>query len=193
MTPAAVPSFHAFTTKATGRSRRIVTPASIGAAFDPRTPPVPLPPQLAVQVLWDTGATGSVITAATAAALHLAPTGVVTVNHAGGSSLVNTYVVSITLPNQVGVAAVQVSECPDSAGQFNAIIGMDVITMGDLSISNLNGQTWMTFRIPSVEAADFVREADRLTYAGVPRNAPCPCGKTRSDGQPIKFKHCHGA
>ncbi|MEI6666866.1 MAG: aspartyl protease family protein [Acidobacteriota bacterium] len=193
MTSGPVPSFHAFTTKARGLARRIVTPASIGPAFDPRNPPVPPSPQLAVQALWDTGATGSVITAATAASLHLVPMGVVTVNHAGGSSLVNTYVVSITLPNQVGVAAVQVSECPDGAGQFDAIIGMDVITLGDLSISNLNGQTWMTFRIPSVEAVDFVREADRLTYSGVPRNAPCPCGKLRPDGQPIKFKHCHGA
>ncbi len=26
----------------------------------------------------------------------------------------------------------------------------------------------------------------------VGRNEPCPCGATKSDGHPIKFKHCHG-
>lgn len=24
------------------------------------------------------------------------------------------------------------------------------------------------------------------------RNDPCPCGATKSDGTPIKYKHCHG-
>lgn len=24
------------------------------------------------------------------------------------------------------------------------------------------------------------------------RNAPCPCGATKSDGYPVKWKHCHG-
>ena len=26
----------------------------------------------------------------------------------------------------------------------------------------------------------------------VGRNQPCPCGKTREDGTPVKFKMCHG-
>ncbi len=85
-----------------------------------------------------------------------------------------------------GVAAVQVTECPDIAGQFGAIIGMDVITLGDLSITNLNGQTWMTFRIPSYAATDYVEEWQRSVSAGVGRNDPCPCGSGR------KFKKCHG-
>ncbi len=29
-------------------------------------------------------------------------------------------------------------------------------------------------------------------YQDVGRNAPCPCGAKKEDGQPIKFKHCHG-
>ena len=24
------------------------------------------------------------------------------------------------------------------------------------------------------------------------RNDPCPCGAVKSDGRPVKFKHCHG-
>ena len=29
-------------------------------------------------------------------------------------------------------------------------------------------------------------------YSKVGRNDPCPCGATKSDGRPIKYKHCHG-
>jgi hypothetical protein len=25
----------------------------------------------------------------------------------------------------------------------------------------------------------------------VGRNAPCPCGATKPDGGPVKYKHCH--
>lgn len=193
MTQAPTPPFHAFTVKATGRANRITTSVLIGPAFDPANPPVPKPPTVQVQALWDTGATRSVITEATATALQLPVVGIRTVNHAGGTSQAKCYVVSVGLPNQVGVAALEVTEFPDMAGQFGAIIGMDVITMGDLSISNVNNQTWMTFRIPSVEAVDFVKDANRLTYSGTGRNDPCPCGKLKTDGLPIKFKHCHGA
>ncbi|HOX40776.1 MAG TPA: hypothetical protein PK263_01115, partial [bacterium] len=30
------------------------------------------------------------------------------------------------------------------------------------------------------------------TSGKVGRNDPCPCGATKSDGRPIKYKHCHG-
>ncbi len=29
-------------------------------------------------------------------------------------------------------------------------------------------------------------------YHGVGRNDPCPCGATKPDGRPVKYKHCHG-
>ncbi len=32
-----------------------------------------------------------------------------------------------------------------------------------------------------------------LTGQKIGRNEPCPCGATKSDGGPIKYKHCHGA
>ena len=34
-------------------------------------------------------------------------------------------------------------------------------------------------------------EASR-SGAKVGRNDPCPCGATKPDGRPIKYKHCHG-
>jgi len=29
-------------------------------------------------------------------------------------------------------------------------------------------------------------------YDNVNRNDPCPCGAKKSDGRPVKYKHCHG-
>ncbi|HAM44381.1 MAG TPA: hypothetical protein DCM67_05090 [Propionibacteriaceae bacterium] len=181
-----MPSFHALTTTAPGRANRITTHVQLGAPFDPQHPPNPMPPLLDVGALWDTGSTHSVVTPSTVLALNIPPTGVVTMSHAGGTRVAKTFVVSIMLPNQVGIAAVQVSECAEDVGQFGAIIGMDIITMGDFAITNAQGKTCMTFRIPSVETIDFVKQANSLVYAGVGRNDPCPCGS----GQ--KFKKCHG-
>jgi uncharacterized protein YecA (UPF0149 family) len=80
-----------------------------------------------------------------------------------------------------------VSECQETAGHFGAIIGMDVINKGDLSISNMNGATWMTFRIPSVAAVDFVMEFEQQDQvAHIERNAPCHCGSGK------KYRKCHG-
>ena len=67
--------------------------------------------------------TQSVITRATAEALQLVPVGQTTLNHAGGCSQANTYVVNLILPNKVGFAGVLVSECPDVVGDFGAIVG----------------------------------------------------------------------
>lgn len=67
---------------------------------------------------------------------------------------------------------------------------MDIIVKGDFSITNLSGQTWMTFRIPSHRATDFVLESNKVIFADVPKNAPCPCGKRDAQGIPIKFKLC---
>jgi hypothetical protein len=187
-----IPIFHACTVKHNGRANRITTPVKVCQAFDTANPPTPPPPFHETTALWDTGATGSVITKATADAMGLIPVGTALINHAGGSSQANTFVVNFLLPNNVVVAGVRVSECEDIAGNFGAIIGMDIITQGDLSITNVHGQTCMSFRIPSINAIDYVIEANRLTFAGVGRNDPCPCGKKDSLGKSLKFKKCCG-
>jgi uncharacterized protein YecA (UPF0149 family) len=70
---------------------------------------------------------------------------------------------------------------------------MDVITRGDFTISNYQGKTVMTFRIPSIEKIDYVQQkSDHSQQIPVKkgiqtgRNAPCPCGSGR------KYKHCCG-
>lgn len=183
--------FHAFTIKHTGRVDRITTPVKLAKAFDPNTFQGEIN-FFEMMALWDTGATKSVVTKATAKAIGLIPVGNTVVAHAGGSSVSNTYLINVYLPNNVGVAGVLVSECPDIAGNFGAIIGMDIIAGGDLSITNVDNQTWMTFRLPSYKAIDYVLEANKIQYAGVKRYAPCPCGSKDKNGKPISFGNCHG-
>ena len=182
----APPTFHAFTTKYEGLALAIVTPVRICAAFDPQNPPTPAPTYLEFRALWDTGATNSLITAQTARTLNLVPTGSGIVNHAGGSDTRPKYLVNMMLPNNVGVVGVQVMECSGVPGGFEAIIGMDIITNGDFSITNCEGKTCMSFRTPSVKEVDYVVEANKLRGSVVSRNAPCPCGSGK------KFKRCCG-
>lgn len=192
MQPGNRPIFHAFTTKFQGKTNRIITAVQLFKAFDPAKNPTPPFPPHSTTALWDTGATGSVLTKGTVEALGLEPVGRVKVSHAGGSGDSNTYLVNFFLPNKVVIAGALVTECENVAGEFGAIIGMDIITGGDLAITNVNEQTWVTFRLPSIERIDYVLEANRIIFAGVGRNDPCPCGKKDDQGKPIKYKKCHG-
>jgi hypothetical protein len=155
--------YRAFTIKFGGTSDRIVTPINLSFGFGPdEYQDGELPPLTPVNALWDTGATKSVLTSATVKKLGLTPVGVTTINHAGGTSQSNTYLVNFYLPNRVIIPGVLVSECEDIAGNFGAIVGMDIIASGDLSITNMGGKTCMSFRIPSIALIDYVEEHNHL-------------------------------
>lgn len=185
-----MPQYHAFTQKYPGITNRIITSVHVAAAFDPANPPPDLK-FLPTSALWDTGATQSVVTEATAKSLGLVAVGKSLVHYGKGHSHANTYLVNFLLPNQVGVQAVLVSECDNPVNnQFGVIIGMDIIATGDLTITNYNRQTWVTFRFPSIGGVDFVADSQKLPAGAVSdkvgRNEKCPCGS----GQ--KYKKCHG-
>jgi predicted aspartyl protease len=151
--------FTALTIKFNGLSNRIITAVKLTPAFDPKDHPGKSPFELVEKnALWDTGATGSVLTKATVKELNLTPVGTTTINHAGGASQSNTYLVNFFLPNHVAIIGVLVSECDDVAGNFGAIIGMDIIGKGDFAITNFGGQTWMSYRYPSIRSIDYVEE-----------------------------------
>ena len=168
--------FHACTIKHDGITNRIVTNIRLCQAYDPQITPSPPFPLHEVIALWDTGATKSVITDATALALNLSPVGTAMVSHAGGMSPSNTYLVNFILPNNVVIYGVLVTKCHDTAGNFGAIIGMDIICKGDFAITNVADKTCMSFRYPSIHTIDYVEEANRFNAGlNVGRNAPCPC------------------
>ena len=180
--------FQAFTTKWNGIADRLITDVQVSEAFDPASAPQPLPHMHATKALWDTGASRSVISPAVVKVLGLTAVGVAQVQHAGGSGNFATYVVNFRLPNAVGVAGALVTESPLQG--FDVLIGMDVISLGDLSLTHVGGKTSMSFRMPSVDGVDYVVAHRTWLRSHVGRNDPCPCGKTSADGRPVKFKNC---
>ena len=179
------PPFNALTIKFNGRASQLITDLNVSSVYDLSSPPNPLPAHVPTKALWDTGASKSVISQDLVKQLGLTAVGATNVNHAGGMSMSPTYLVHFHLTNGVKMAGVLVTEFP-AQPHFSVIIGMDVITFGDLSITNLGNKTWMSFRTPSIVAIDYVSQANKAMFAGTPRNAPCPCASGK------KFKQCHG-
>lgn len=107
--------------------------------------------------IWDTGATNSVITQKIVDELNLKPTGITKVNGVSGETTSPVYLVDFLLPLGLIIPGLRVTlgQLADGA---DALIGMDVITLGDLSVTNKLGRTKMTFRIPSMHEVDYVQE-----------------------------------
>lgn len=114
--------------------------------------------------LWDTGATNCAITSALAAKLNLKPTGITEVHYGNGVHRTNVYLVDLILPNKVHFKCVRMTECANS-NSFGLIIGMDVISRGDFAITNVGGNTTVSFRVPSQETIDYVEEIDKKNAA----------------------------
>ena len=108
--------------------------------------------------LWDTGASKSSITQRIVDDLNLIPVGNTNISTANGVVVVNTYFVDFGLPNGVTVKNVLVS-CADLGDDIDVLIGMDIIRHGDFSITNVNNKTTFSFRTPSVEEIDYVKES----------------------------------
>lgn len=110
--------------------------------------------------IWDTGASASVITTNVAQSLGLVLTGMTNVNASGLSSLRSTYTVDMELPNGVIITGLTVTDTTQLTGGIDALIGMDVISMGDFSITNFQGRTCMSFRIPSLIEIDYANNKE---------------------------------
>jgi len=180
---------HAFTSDYPSLTRVLKNRIFVSEAFDPNTPPKPVPQFREYVGVWDTGATGSVITEKVVNELGLKPTGqLLTVYHADGQTPnVPTYLVNIGLPQNVLIAGVPVSR-GRLGGGIDVLIGMDIIGMGDFAITGKEGKTCHSFQIPSTHRIDFVPETNvHQAIAGgkVSRNDPCPCGSGK------KYKRCH--
>lgn len=104
-----------------------------------------------------------------------------------GKQEVDVYLVSIFLPNGVGVKDVTVTLA--QLDDIDVLLGMDIIVNGDFVVTNHGGKTRWSFRLPSVGPIDFVREINDQQLMQTPklgRNDPCHCGSGK------KFKKCHG-
>lgn len=152
--------FHAFTTKYSGRANVLACKIKLSLPFDLKINKKPHQPA-ECNAIWDTGATSSVVTKAMARKLNLKPTGKTEVRNTSGKELENTYLINIYLPNKVALSFLRVVECKELVGGFDFLIGMDVIGIGDFAITNVNNETTLSYRVPSIETVDYVELARR--------------------------------
>lgn len=149
---------------------------------------------MTVNGIWDTGATGSVITLRVINQLGLKSSGVSEVHTTNGKVLKKTYDISLRLPNNAVVNGIVATEADALSGGCDALIGMDVISIGDFSITNHKGVTVMSFRTPSLHEIDYAQNLG-MDNTPIPKVKPddwCPCGSKYSTGQRKKYKFCHG-
>ena len=161
----------------------------IQQAFDAKQSTLAVP-TTEYKAIWDTGATGTAITSKVVTECGLKPTGMCKVKTASGETDAFTYFVSLYLPNMVCIPQTRVTQV--ILFDADVLIGMDVISNGDFAVTNYQGKTHMSFRMPSVECIDFVKkkpemvQVDGKVVKKVGRNDPCPCGSGK------KYKRCHG-
>lgn len=175
---------HALTHKYPGLANIITTPVVLKNTFTGAS--------LNTLGIWDTGATNSVITKSSATSLGLIPLEKAIVNGVHGPKEVNVYYVNITLNNENITLNERVTECEELSSNHDTgmLIGMNIIQKGDFAITNFQGKTTMTFRVPSLQIMDFVngiKTSQPLVKDKIPgRNDLCQCGSGK------KYKHCHG-
>lgn len=183
----------AFTCSYNGKVNMIISSCHVCPGFNPETYKGTPPPLKEYKALWDTGATSSVITRRVVEQLGLKPVSITNVHTASGCEQAFVYLVNIRLPQGVGFHSLPVTEA--KLNGFDVLIGMDIIGMGDFTISKDNDKTLFSFQCPSTHSTDYVKELEHMPLPKqtpvvnphkVGRNELCPCGSRK------KFKKCCG-
>lgn len=150
----------AFTVVYPGRARTIVTDAGVSIPFNDKHINRRDHRIINTKALWDTGATGSVITKDVATKLNLKPISVVKVSGLGGIIDCNVYLVHLYLAENVVMSNIQVTEIGSLSQGCEIIFGMNFIGSGNFAITYANGETTFSVQWPSVEIIDFEKRFD---------------------------------
>ena len=106
------------------------------------------------------------------------------------------YLVKITLNNENITLVSRVTECEELSAEQDTgmLVGMNIIRLGDICITNFDGKTVMTFRVPSLETINYVEEVNlhnkclKIHELNIAKRLPdkCACGSGKD------YKNCHG-
>lgn len=111
-----------------------------------------------VKAQWDTGATGTCISKELANKLKLIPTGLVNVHTSSGIGTMNKYMINLVLNNEVRFVNLSVMDSEIGKQGIDVLIGMDIISNGDFAVSNYDGKTYFSFRLPSQEHVEYKKK-----------------------------------
>lgn len=152
-------SRRAFTSKFPAIANCIESDVKISAAH-PNNSETPEPQIIKCKAIWDTGATGSVISKNLASELGLKYIDEVEVITANGKRTAKVYLVNISLPNKVRFLGVPVTDGDILGVPF--LIGMDIIGKGDFAVTHSDGNTCLSFQIPSSTKIDFTKDIEAI-------------------------------
>ena len=161
---------HSFTHKYKGRSNVLTLPVKItlkGTVGSFET-----------QGIIDTGATASVISRNIAKNLNAIPQTFTKVHTASEQNVITPlYEADIEIGESVNMVGLMVTSGALLEGS-ECLIGMDILSKGDLAVTNFDGKTCISLRIPSMQCIDFVESAKAskpFVATKIPgRNTPCP-------------------
>lgn len=148
--------FHAYTQKWNGLTNKLISEGFLKSGEN----------IVPIKGLWDTGATRTCISHECVRKLNLIPTGCCTNMTASGPADARTYLVDVLLPNKVIVHDVMVTDAQIGNQGFDVLFGMDLISIGDFAISNFQGKTVLSYRIPSKKTTDYVLTENLEKKAG---------------------------
>lgn len=151
-------------------------------------------PEVQMIALWDTGATCTCISNTVAKQLGLVKVGERDLTVADNKTYTADVFCAKLRMGHIEIENMFVCGLPMDGKRENAIIGMDVISMGDLAITNFNGQSFLTFRVPSIERIDYVADIEmqkKCMNAHIVKvrkgiSDKCECGSGKA------YSNCHG-
>ena len=112
---------------------------------------------LKVKALIDTGASRSAICSNIVQGANLVSYEKCTIRMAKGEYVSSVYTVDILFPNRIVAKRIKAAEF-SSNHEFDFIVGMDILRMTDMAISNARGVTVLSIRSPSAdEHIDFTK------------------------------------
>jgi hypothetical protein len=125
----------------------LATPCHVSQAFTPANG-TPEYPRVEFNALWDTGATNSVITPRVVQACGLKPIRRGLTQGVNGIEKSQHYVINLSLPDKITFCELTVVSKNPGNVWWDVLIGMDIISTGELSIKNVNSNTEWSFRFP---------------------------------------------
>jgi predicted aspartyl protease len=120
---------------------------------------------LYTKAIWDTGATHSTISTELIRKLGVKRIGTMILSSLTGQVESGIYEVSISLPGGVCLCKTRVAE--GEIDGHGALIGMDIITLGDLSITSKDGNTMFSFQMPHTHSTDYEAECELMNKQGI--------------------------
>ncbi len=145
----------AFTVKYNALSNVINSQVGVCAPFSQNDPAPEINKHVAI---WDTGASCTVITQKVVDGLNLKPIDIVMASSASATEPTEVYLINLLLPNNIMIPGLRVLKM--NVANSDVLVGMDIINLGDLSVTNHEGKTCMSFRLPSMHEVDYVKRIE---------------------------------